>query len=148
MNVFQMLLRRCKIHDWIKSLLVGCQLIIYMGVTLCVLQISEAFSTVTLHAGRVPCVFRWWLRLRICKPHRTIIEKRHYSDVMISAMASQITSLTIVFSTVNSGAYQRKYQSSVSLAFVRGIHRWPRNSPHKRTGKRKITSSCGDVKMC
>ena len=38
-------------------------------------------------------------------------------------MASQITSLTIVYSTVYSGADQRKHQSSTSLAFVRGIHR-------------------------
>ena len=55
----------------------------------------------------------------------------HYSDVIMSAMASQITSLTIVYSTVYSGADQRKHQSSASLAFVRGIHRWPVNSPHK-----------------
>ena len=41
------------------------------------------------------------------------------------------TSLTIVYSTVYSGADQRKHQSSVSLAFVRGIHRRPVNSPHK-----------------
>ena len=47
------------------------------------------------------------------------------------AMASQITSLTIVYSTVYSGADQRKHQSSASLAFVRGIHRRPVNSPHK-----------------
>ena len=46
-------------------------------------------------------------------------------------MASQITSLTTVYSTVYSGADQRKRQSSASLAFVRGIHRWPVNSPHK-----------------
>ena len=46
-------------------------------------------------------------------------------------MASQITSLTIVYSNVHSGADQRKHQSSASLAFVRGIHRWPVNSPHK-----------------
>ena len=46
-------------------------------------------------------------------------------------MASQITSLTIVYSTVYSGADQRKHQSSASLSFVRGIHRWPVNSPHK-----------------
>ena len=44
---------------------------------------------------------------------------------------SQITSLTIVYLTVSSGADQRKHQSSASLAFVRGIHRWPMNSPHK-----------------
>ena len=36
-----------------------------------------------------------------------------------------------VYSTVCSGTDQRKHQSSVSLAFVRGIHRWPVNSPHK-----------------
>ena len=55
----------------------------------------------------------------------------HYNDVIMSAMASQITSLTIVYSTVYSGADLRKHQSSASLAFVRGIHRWPVNSPHK-----------------
>ena len=55
----------------------------------------------------------------------------HYSDVIIRAMASRITSLTIVYSTVHSGADQRKHQSSASLAFVRWIHWWPVNSPHK-----------------
>ena len=44
----------------------------------------------------------------------------------MSTMAFQITSLTIVYSTVYSGANQRKHQSSASLAFVSGIHRWPR----------------------
>ena len=43
----------------------------------------------------------------------------------MSLMASQITSLTIVNSIVYSGADQRKQQSYTSLAFVRGIHRWP-----------------------
>ena len=46
-------------------------------------------------------------------------------------IASQITSLAIVCSTVNSCTYQRKHQSSASLAFVRGIHWRPVNSPHK-----------------
>ena len=50
----------------------------------------------------------------------------------MSLMASQITSLTIIYSTVYSGADQRTHQSSASLAFVRGIHRWPVNSPRKR----------------
>ena len=49
----------------------------------------------------------------------------------MGTIASQITSLTIVYSTVYSDADQRKYQSSASLAFVRGIHRRPVNSPHK-----------------
>ena len=52
-------------------------------------------------------------------------------------MASQITSLTVVYSTGYSGSDQRKHQSSASLAFVRGIHRWPVNSPHKGPVTRK-----------
>ena len=54
----------------------------------------------------------------------------HYSDIIMSVMTSQITSLTVVYS-VYSGTDQRKHQSSASLAFVWGIHRWPVNSPHK-----------------
>ena len=53
-------------------------------------------------------------------------------------MASQITSLTIVYSTVYSGADQRIHQISASLAFVRGIHRGPVNSPHKCQVTRKM----------
>ena len=60
----------------------------------------------------------------------------HYSDVIMSAMALQITSLTMF----------TKYQNSASLAFVRGIHRWPVNSPHKGPVTRKrlhlMTSQC------
>ena len=62
----------------------------------------------------------------------------HYNDVIMSTIASQITSLTIVYLTVYSGAYQRKHQSSASLAFVRGIHRGPVNSPHKGPVTRKM----------
>ena len=60
-----------------------------------------------------------------------IFPESHCNDVIMSVMASQITSLTIVYSTVSSGADQRKHQSSGPLAFVRGIHGWPVNSPHK-----------------
>ena len=59
------------------------------------------------------------------------------NDVIMSAMASQIISLTIVYSGVYSGADHRKHQSSASLAFVRGIHRWPVNSPHIGSVMRK-----------
>ena len=55
----------------------------------------------------------------------------HYNDVIMGMMVSQITSLMIVYSTVYSGADQRKHQSSASLAFLWGIQRWPVNSPHK-----------------
>ena len=63
---------------------------------------------------------------------------RHYNDVVMSAIASHITNLTIVFSIVYSDADQRKHQSTASLAFVRGIHRGPVNSPHKWPVTRKM----------
>ena len=62
---------------------------------------------------------------------------RHYDDVIMSAMASEITSLTIVYSTVYSGADEREHQSSAPLAFVRGSDRWPVNSLHKGPVTRK-----------
>ena len=62
----------------------------------------------------------------------------HYDDVIMGAIGSQITSLTIVYSTVYSGADQSKHQSSASPAFVWGIHRGPVNSPHKWPVTRKM----------
>ena len=56
----------------------------------------------------------------------------------MGATSSQITSLTIVYSTVYSGADQSKHQSSALLAFVWGIHRGPVNSPHKWPLTRKM----------
>ena len=56
----------------------------------------------------------------------------------MGAIESQITSLTIVYSMVISGADQRTHESSASLAFVRGIHRGPVNSPHKWPVRRKV----------
>ena len=55
----------------------------------------------------------------------------HNNDVIMSTMASSINSVSIVCSTVCSDADQREHQSSASLAFVRGIHRWPVNSSYK-----------------
>ena len=62
----------------------------------------------------------------------------HYNDVIMGVIAPQITSLTIVYSTVYSDADQRKHQSSTSLAFVQGIHRGPMNSLHKWPVTRKM----------
>ena len=75
------------------------------------------------------------------KPIRNqCVQIPHYNDVIMSTIASQITSLTIVYLTVYSGADQRKHQSSASLAFVRGIHRGTVNSPHKGPVTRKMFS--------
>ena len=70
----------------------------------------------------------------------------HYIDVIMTMMTSQITSLTVVYSTVYSDADQRKHQSSASLAFVRGIHRdrWIPRTKGQLRGKcfHLMTSSC------
>ena len=77
-------------------------------------------------------------KLSINTSHSFFLSFNHYNDVIMSAMASQITSLAIVYSTVYSGADQRKYQSSAPLAFVWVIHWWPVNSPHKGPVTRKM----------
>ena len=63
-------------------------------------------------------------------------------------MASQITSLKIVYSNVYSGANQRKHQSCESLAFVRGIHRWPVNSPPKGPVAREMFPFDDVILLC
>ena len=70
-----------------------------------------------------------------------------YGDVIMTGIASQITSLKIVYSTVYSDADQRKHQSSASLAFARIIHRGRVNSPHKWPVTRKMFLF-DDVIMC
>ena len=76
-----------------------------------------------------------WLRYN----HTALyLDRIHYSDVIMSVMASQSTSRTIVYSNVYSGTDQRKHQSSASLAFVRGIHQWLVNSPHKAPVMQKM----------
>ena len=72
----------------------------------------------------------------------------HYSDVMMSAKASQITAVTFVHWTMCSCVDQRKHRSSASLAFVRGIHRLPVNSPHKGPITRKMISFDDVIMKC
>ena len=55
----------------------------------------------------------------------------------MSAMASQITGVSIVYSTICSSTDQRKHRSSASLAFLREINRWLVNSSHKGPVTRK-----------
>ena len=70
----------------------------------------------------------------------------HYCDAIMGTIASQITSLTMVYTTVYSDADQSKHQSSASLAFVRGIHRdrWIPRTKGQLRGKcfHLMTSSC------
>ena len=84
---------------------------------------------------------KWWLvpSLPLPEPMLTVQWCHNERDsIIMSTIASQITSLTIVYSVVYSGVDQRKHQISASLAFVRGIHRWPVNSPHKWPVTRKM----------
>ena len=84
-------------------------------------------------------------------------DRSHYDDVRMGAIASQITSLTIVYSTVYLDADQRKHQSSASLAFVWGIHRdrWIPRTKGQLRGKcfhlmtsSWIPQSLGGIRKC
>ena len=88
---------------------------------------------------------KYWListsssEIQTCLENETnVISTHHYDDVIMTMLASQITSLTVVYSIVYSGVNQRKHQSSASLAFVREIHRGPVNFPHKWPVTRKM----------
>ena len=78
-----------------------------------------------------------------------LLAKIHYDDVIMTTMASQITSLTVVYSIVYSDADERKHQSSASLAFVWGIHRdrWIPRTKGQLRGKcfHLMSSSCSDA---
>ena len=88
--------------------------------------------------------------LTLGQSYAVLVEKssKNYNDVIMSPKASQITSLSIVCPTVYSGADQRKHQSSASLALVRGIHRWPVNSPHRGPVTRKMFPFDDGVVIC
>ena len=98
-------------------------------------------STWVLSAKDGPHVGPMNLAIRVC-----YCVAIHYIDVIMTTVASQITSLTVVYSTVYSDADQRSHQSSASLAFVWGIHRdrWIPRTKGQLRGKcfHLMTSSC------
>ena len=94
---------------------------------------STWYSSRGTHPSIDPAHWRLTSQPCLCSNHHST-----WGHSVTSVMASQITSLTIVHSTVYSGADQWKHQSSASLALVRGIHRWPVNSPHKGPVTRKM----------
>ena len=83
-------------------------------------------------------VTKWNLAKQFVASRDPAVSFLHYDGIIMTTMAFQITSLTIVYSTVYSGADQRKHQSPASLAFVQGIHRGPVNSLHKWPVTRKM----------
>ena len=83
--------------------------------------------------------FRWRMNfLRPCCLGAGVTNPLRWRHNGHDGVSSQITSITIIYSNVLSGADKRKHHSSASLAFVRGIHRWPVNSPHKWPVTRKM----------
>ena len=86
-------------------------------------QACDYLSMLGLKFNHVSKSGPWWQTTSWTNYDPVQWHTHHYDDVTMSLMASQITSLTIVYSTVYSGADQRKLQSSASLAIVRGIHR-------------------------
>ena len=115
----------------------GSNHILISSPTFLVLQWTENILDIPIVI--VPVV-QSFLEMSLCDISTRLIAvpALHYSDVIMGTIASQITSLTIVYSTIYSGADQRKHQSSASLAVVRGIYRGPVNSPHKWPVTRKM----------
>ena len=127
------------VHTWVSHLMQSTFTITY----------SFSMINLLLDVGKPGLLIKWhvssykiehithWYDLKF-QCITQCLQVRHYCDVIIGVMMSQITSLTIFYSTVYSGADQRKHQSSASMAFVWGIHRWPVNSPHKWPLTRKM----------
>ena len=107
-----------------ESFLVDCEHVCFVGASL---HVSVGVISKSGHFELRPCCF-------------------HYCDAIMDTVASQITSLTIVYTTVYSDADQSKHQSSASLAFVWGLHRdrWIPRTKGQSRGKcfHLMTSSC------
>ena len=110
---------RISMHD-INTVFSGKMLVMFEEVKF---KVAHNVARILCHFLKIECI---------------VLLKSYYGDVMMGEIASQIISLTIVYSAVYSDGDQRKHQSSASLAFVRGIHRGPVNSPHKWPLTRKM----------
>ena len=98
---------------------------------------NKRYQQIVLRQSKLKCnVKADWHILR-CTNCVGTIGLIHYNDIIMSRMASQITGVWIVYSTICSGLDKRKHRSSESQAFVRVTHRWPVNIPHKGTVTRK-----------
>ena len=112
-----------------------------IGSHLLKLNIKMNGNVIKVSSGRV--VLYWFPQ--VCMDLCEITTLLH---VIMGAIASQVTSLKIVYSIVYSDADQRKHQSYASLAFVRGIHRGLVNSPHKWPVTRKMFPFDDVIMIC
>ena len=110
---------------WINAgLSIGLLETNFSGIPIGILLFSFKTMHLKLSSGKLTAIeSRGREELMIVSPSTCDYLLFHYTDVIMTMMASQITSLTVVYSTVYSDADQRKHQSSASLAFVWGIHR-------------------------
>ena len=142
--------RKCKHQDWLRRncFHIGNLMLIHSDGS-----VQERSNSVAYALGLRLCCTNpsiWNLKKRsaylysklislieIIFDTQNVLLLSHYSDVIMGSISSQIISLTIVYSSVYSGADQRKHQNSASLPFVRGIHQRPVNFPHEGPVTRK-----------
>ena len=84
----------------------------------------------------------FWFSIKICMDQ----VKTYYSDLTMSAMASQITSVSIVYSTVYSGADRRKHQRFHATGLCAGnspvMSKIPGTKGQRENLFHLMTSSC------
>ena len=97
-----------------------CSVLIVLKLTILIrdLKIISEYSSRWFFTGIWTVAWLWQCQL---SKHNSMCTM-HYIDVIMTTMASQITSFTVVYSIVYS-QIKEKHQSSASLAFVRGVHR-------------------------
>ena len=89
---------------------------------------NSTFNTIPWYVWHLACKLRKIVYMKSYTHMQYVPKIMH---IIMSVMASQITGILIVCSAVCLGTDQRKYQNSMSRAFVRGIHQWLVDSPHK-----------------
>ena len=109
--------------------------VIVIDLTPILTQNLPAYSLIINHMSLKTLIYPWADKKTV-QP----ISLTHYNDVIMRAMASQITSLRTVYPIVYWGADQRKHQSSASLAFVRRIHRGHGEFPAQRASHAESVS--------
>ena len=157
-NTFIIVFQKRSAHKWLKWLFFLLQVFTrrwFMAILFATYSLSNAYQWIHLNIiGNIILKFYneslpgtpyqqqvSFVLIFIHRLHTSPLQWRHNGRNSVSD-----TSLMIVYSIVYSDADQRKHQSSASLAFVRGIHRWPVHSPHKWPVTRKIFPF-GDVVM-
>ena len=138
LNVFRIYFGRADLKPswWIIFVTIFSSSLVDICLYLEIVPVSNILQTQLLHKksissclwAKAPVYMAIIYFIRVVSEHGFYLAHGHYSDVIMSAMASQITGVSIVCSTICSSADQRKYKSSASLAVVRGIHQWPVDS--------------------